>query len=97
MTLSIRAATDEDIQILARLNKQLIEDEGHRNSMSVPQLAERMSGWLRSEWKADFFVQSDNRADDGIIGYAVYQHRKDEFVPVPSSRLPPTVLDRAQV
>jgi len=77
MTLLIRAATEEDIQTLARMNKQLIEDEGHRNPMSIPELVQRMRGWLQSGWKADIFVQ----ADDTIIGYALYQHRKDEFLP----------------
>lgn len=81
MTLSIRAATEEDIQILARMNKQLIEDEGHRNPMSVPELTQRMRGWLDSGWNADIFMQSDTQANESIIGYALYQHRKDEFFP----------------
>jgi hypothetical protein len=39
-----RAANDEDLDLLAGWNKQLIQDEGHRNSMSVPELRERMAG-----------------------------------------------------
>ena len=81
MTLSIRAATEEDIRILAMMNKQLIEDEGHRNPMSVPELAQRMRGWLQGGWNADLFVQANTRADDTIIGYALYQYRQDEFFP----------------
>ncbi len=63
------------------MNKQLIEDEGHRNPMSIPELAQRMRGWLQSGWKTDIFVQANALADDTIIGYALYQHRKDEFFP----------------
>jgi len=79
MTLSIRAARDEDIQILAEMNKRLIEDEGHRNPMSIPELAQRMRGWLQSGWNADIFMEANSRGDETIIGYALYQHRKDEF------------------
>jgi len=81
MTLSIRVATEDDIEVLAMMNKQLIEDEGHRNPMSVPELAQRMGGWLRSGWDADVFVQANTPASGTIIGYALYQHRKDDFFP----------------
>ncbi|HXX38406.1 MAG TPA: GNAT family N-acetyltransferase [bacterium] len=81
MALSIRAATEEDIQILAKMNKHLIEDEGHRNPMSVPELAHRMRGWLQSGWNADIFVQANTQRDSIIVGYALYQYRKDEFFP----------------
>lgn len=79
--LSLRAATDADIELLARMNKQLIEDEGHRNPMAVPELAERMRGWLHAEWNADLFVQSESQGGAAIIGYALYQRRQDEFFP----------------
>ncbi len=35
MSLEIRAATELDLALLARMNKHLIEDEGSRNPMSV--------------------------------------------------------------
>ncbi len=33
---------------LALLNAELIQDEGHANDMSLPELEERMSQWLKS-------------------------------------------------
>ena len=34
--------TDADIQLLAEMNRQLILDEGHRNSMTLGELYERI-------------------------------------------------------
>lgn len=79
--LSLRPATDGDIDVLAKMNKQLIEDEGHRNPMTIPELALRMRGWLQSGWNADLFVRPDVQVADTVVGYALYQHRKDEFFP----------------
>ena len=31
MTLSMRVPTEDDIPLLAKMNRQVIEDEGHRN------------------------------------------------------------------
>lgn len=42
-----RFASPEDSEQLAQMNLRLIADEGHRNSMGIPQLAERMAGWLQ--------------------------------------------------
>ena len=41
-----REATLDDCTILAEMNHHLIRDEGHRNPMTVPELAERMRGWF---------------------------------------------------
>jgi GNAT superfamily N-acetyltransferase len=76
MTLAIRAATDDDLTLLARMNKHLIEDEGSRNPMSIEQLRQRMRGWLGGDWKIDLFVE-----EDAVVGYAVYQFRQDEYLP----------------
>ena len=76
MTLAIRAANDEDLSLLAQMNKHLIEDEGCRNPMSVEQLRQRMQGWLGGDWKVDLFVEGD-----AVVGYAVYQFRQDEYLP----------------
>ena len=81
MIISLRGATHADLDVLARLNNQLIEDEGHRNPMSIPELAGRMRGWLRDGWNADLFVRVAPSEADVIVGYALYQHRKDEFFP----------------
>ena len=76
MTLAIRAANDDDLASLARMNKHLIEDEGSRNPMSVEQLRHRMQGWLVNDWRIDLFVEND-----AVVGYAVYQFRQDEYLP----------------
>jgi len=56
------------------MNAQLIRDEGHRNSMTIPQLAARMSEWLEDEYQAYLF-----ELDSEVIGYALYRI-EPEFV-----------------
>jgi len=72
--MNYRDATRQDAQQLAVLNAQLIRDEGHRNPMSVPQLAERMSGWLVGEYRAVIF--EDHGA---AVGYALFR-QEPEYV-----------------
>ncbi len=74
--IKIVKATYEDSLGLAQMNKQLIEDEGHTNPMTVGELSKRMEGWLTSDWEAAFFELEDTR-----IGYALYQWRSDAFAP----------------
>ncbi len=74
--LSIRAATETDLPTLARMNKCLIEDEGSRNPMSIAELQNRMDEWLRGEWRVDLFTEADT-----VVGYAVYQFRRDAYEP----------------
>src|SRR5262245_41538269 len=50
--MTFRAATLEDCPRLADLNHQLIQDEGHRNPMTVPELEQRMRDWISSEYRA---------------------------------------------
>lgn len=71
-TLSFRHARVEDAELLATLNAQLIRDEGHRNSMSVPQLTERMATWLRGDHSAVIF-----ESDSHVVGYALYRTEPD--------------------
>lgn len=68
MDVRYRAATVNDAALLAPMNAQLILDEGHRNTMTEQQLAERMSGWLNGEYQA-FVFELDAKA----IGYALYR------------------------
>ncbi len=69
-----RAVTDADLPLLAQMNKRLIEDEGHRNPMTVDQLEQRMRRWLSGDWDAEILI------DDGkIVGYVLYQLRRDEY------------------
>jgi ribosomal protein S18 acetylase RimI-like enzyme len=68
--MTLRRATETDALLLATLNAQLIQDERHRNAMTVPQLEERMRQWLRSEYQAVVCEREDQ-----IVAYALF--RKD--------------------
>lgn len=57
MKLTWREAQETDIGLLADWNHQLIRDEGHRNPMTVDQLAERMKKWLSGEYRAILFSE----------------------------------------
>jgi predicted acetyltransferase len=67
-----RQATSDDAPLLARLNKELIIDEGHRNPMSVAELERRMAGWLAQQYAAVLFVR-----DGRPVGYALYGPEAD--------------------
>jgi len=66
--LKFRFATQSDVSWLAKMNQELILDEGHRNKMSLPELEQRMSGFLQKEYKA--VIASIGQTD---IGYALYR------------------------
>jgi GNAT superfamily N-acetyltransferase len=72
--MTFRRATLNDCALLAELNHQLIRDEGHRNKMSVPELEERMKGWLASEYAAVIF---EDRKE--IVAYALYREQPEEI------------------
>lgn len=65
--MDYRFATESDLDFLAEWNRQLIRDEGHRNSMSVRQLRERMKGWIEGEYKAVLFYTGKDQ-----VAYALY-------------------------
>lgn len=72
-----RTATDADLALLAEWNHQLIHDEGHRNPMTVPELAERMRGWIGSgEYRAVLFAETPGAEP---LGYALYRESPDEI------------------
>ncbi|MDO9557853.1 MAG: GNAT family N-acetyltransferase [Coriobacteriia bacterium] len=67
-------ASAADAPTLAQMNAELIRDEGHRNSMTIPELEQRMRGWLDGEYRAVVFE------DDGqSLGYALYREDSDHF------------------
>jgi GNAT superfamily N-acetyltransferase len=53
--LIFRVATAADLPQLASWNQQLIEDEGHDNTMSLEELVVRMRAWLTTEYRALVF------------------------------------------
>ena len=72
MTLSFRPALLSDLDLLAGMNKRLIEDEGSRNPMDMVALKRRFASWLKTgEYAADLFSSGTC-----VVGYAVYQTRE---------------------
>jgi GNAT superfamily N-acetyltransferase len=61
--LTFRVATAADLPQLASWNKQLIEDEGHDNTMSLEDLVARMRAWLATEYQAVIFDEPATSAD----------------------------------
>src|SRR5882762_4322482 len=72
MSVRYRMATVDDAASLAPMNAELIRDEAHRNPMTVAQLEERMSGWLKGEYQAVLF-----ELESRTIGYALYRFEPD--------------------
>ena len=66
--MEFRIGGKRDLHLLAELNRQLIEDEGHANPMSVAELEKRMRGWLVRTYTAVLFVE-----EAGVVGYALYR------------------------
>jgi predicted acetyltransferase len=72
--MTFRAATFDDCPQLAELNHQLIRDEGHRNPMTVPELEQRMRGWISGDYRAIIY-------EDGgeIVAYALFREQPEEI------------------
>ena len=66
--MEYRTATREDVPLLAELNAQLIEDEAHRNTMSLEELADRMAGWISAEYTAVLFEENGES-----VAYSLYR------------------------
>jgi GNAT superfamily N-acetyltransferase len=72
--ITFRPATFDDCAILAQLNHQLIQDEGHRNPVTIPQLEQRMRGFIEGEYRAIIFEQCGE-----VVAYALYRERPEEI------------------
>ncbi len=70
--ITLRLVEPTDLDLLAIWNKQLIEDERHDNLMGVPELKERMQGFLQTGYRAYLF--EDGREP---VGYALVNLTKD--------------------
>ena len=70
----INECTYNDLDILADLNKQLIDDENSNNNMSIEELKERMNGFISTTYKAFLFLIEDN-----IYGYALVNIEKNPY------------------
>lgn len=72
--MQIKKCSDEDIELLALLNKQLIDDEKSDNTMTVEELRNRMKDFTNSDYDAYFFVENND-----ILGYALVNHTVKPF------------------
>jgi predicted acetyltransferase len=73
--MNFRRATLDDCALLAELNHKLLHDEDHRNKkMSVPELEQRMRGWLASEYAAVIFEK-----DGEVVAHALYREQPEEI------------------
>ncbi len=69
-----RFAAERDLDLLVEWNHQLIRDSGHRNPMTVPELKNRMEGWLTGEYKAVLFSLANE-----TVAYALYRETAEEL------------------
>src|SRR5580704_12658770 len=72
--MNFRCATLNDCALLAEMNHQLIRDEGHRNKMTVPQLEQRMKGWLATDYVAVIFEKGGE-----VVAHALYRDDPEEL------------------
>ncbi len=75
MIIRSRPAILEDVRTLAELNRQLIQDEGHRNPMNAAQLEDRLRGWLVSgEYRTVLFEQENQ-----VVAYGLFRETEAEI------------------
>lgn len=72
--VTFRAGTPGDCPLLAALNRQLIQDEGHRNRMTEPELEQRMRDWLAGEYRALLFEREGE-----VVAYALWREPPGEI------------------
>ncbi len=76
--LEIRRAVLDDVETLARLNKQLLEDENNRFQPGLGELINRMEGWIRGlEWSVDLFLDPEG----AVVGHLVHGRRFNPSAP----------------
>jgi len=84
-----RFAEHRDLPLLARLNRQLIQDERADNPMTLFQLEERMRRWLASQYRAVLFEEGSQ-----TVGYAVVSIGRRGRPPAPILYRPRTASPR---
>lgn len=68
-----KLATLDDIPILVTMNRQLAEDEQHRNRFKPDEWFEaRMESFLNGEYEATIFEQDGN-----VLAYALYRNHPE--------------------
>lgn len=73
--MKYRIATLDDCLLLAGMNLELLQDERHRNRFkTLPQLEERMRGFLLGEYRGVIFEEGED-----IVAYALYREQAEEI------------------
>lgn len=72
--MNLKKCTSADLPLLAEWNKQLIEDEGSDNPMSIPELEKRMSDFLNNGYTAYLFWEGEKP-----VGYALIDLTKTPY------------------
>ena len=72
--MEYHTANETDLNLLAEWNHRLIQDEGHRNPMTVSQLRDRMQEWLSSDYSVVIFTN-----DGEPIAYALFHEQESEI------------------
>src|SRR5579871_3902467 len=72
LAMKYRLANATDADALAVMNHALIRDEGHRNRMTIDQLAQRMRGFFPAGYQGLIF-----EANDPPVGYALFKPEHD--------------------
>jgi GNAT superfamily N-acetyltransferase len=73
--MNARNADENDVPVLARLNRMLIEDEGHRNiALTMNDLERRMAGFLAGGYRAVLFEDAGN-----ALAYALFRDDGDSI------------------
>lgn len=73
MSLILRPALPADLDALAVMNRHLVEDEGHRNPMSVPEFRDRFDRFLTVEgWTVEVI-----ETEGAIAGFATWRREPD--------------------
>lgn len=76
MNLEHHLAQLEDVPLLARMNRQLLRDEKHRNSsMTIPDLSKRMTGFLSEQGYQAVLFSVQNEP----VAYALFIERPDDI------------------
>ena len=72
--MEIVRAEPTDAEILAELNKHLIEDEQHPNPMNSAQLTQRMKAWLATD-----YICYVAKQDGHIVAYCLYRDDREHY------------------
>lgn len=72
--MEYRTAHLDDLDLLAEWNHQLIQDEAHRNPMTVSQLRDRMQEWISTDYSAIIFNQNGEP-----VAYALFREKESEI------------------